>query len=117
MPASGQDPVKVEQEAYRVIEEAVTTKPFTTEELDGYKIRVRAAKIGSVDDNSELAGDLAQSQALYGDWHEFFREQERVLTLRPEDLATAVHTSLVRSNRTVGLIQPPPADGATEGGR
>jgi len=66
-----------------VIEEAMTTKPFTQEELNGYKVRVRAAKIAAVEDNSNLSGELAQSQAILGDWREFFREQERVLALRP----------------------------------
>jgi predicted Zn-dependent peptidase len=117
VPASGQDPVKVEQEAYRVIDEAMTTKPFTDEELDGYKVRVRADKIGSVEQNVELAEALSDAQALYGDWHEFFREQERVQALRPADLAAAMRTALVRSNRTVALIQNPPAAAANEGGR
>ena len=107
----------MEQEAYKVIEEAMTTKPFTTEELDGYKVRMRAEKIGAVDGNSGLAGELAQSQTLYGDWHEFFREQERLQSLRPADLAAAIKAALVRSNRTVAFIKNPPATAANEGGR
>jgi predicted Zn-dependent peptidase len=116
VPASGQDPEKVEQAAYKVIEEAMTTKPFTAEELDGYKVRVRAAKIGAVDGNSSLAGELAQSQNLYGDWHQFFREQERVQELSVKDLLDVLKTSVKKSNRTVGLIQNPAAAAANEGG-
>jgi predicted Zn-dependent peptidase len=117
VPASGQDPEKVEQEAYRIIEEAKTTKPFTTEELDGYKVRMRAAKIGAVEDNGQLAGELAQAQMLYGGWGEFFREQERLQGLRPEDLTAVMRESLVKSNRTVALITNPPAAAASQGGR
>ena len=116
VPASGTEAAAVEQEAYRVIDEAMTTKPFTAEELDGYKVRVRAAKIGTVEDNGRLAGELAQSQALYGGWREFFREQERVQSLRVEDLEAVLHEAIVKSNRTVALIQAPPAAAATEGG-
>ena len=116
VPAKGQEPEAVEQEAYRVIEEATTTKPFTDEELDGYKVRVRAEKIGAVAENSQLAGELSQSQALYGDWHEFFREQERLQSLKPADLAAAIRSALVRSNRTVAYIKNPPATAANEGG-
>jgi len=116
VPAKGQDPEAVEKEAYAVIEDAMTTKPFTTEELDGYKVRMRAAKIGAVDENEGLAGELAQSQMLYGDWHEFFREQERLQSLRPEDMTTVMKSSLVRSNRTVAFIKNPPATAANEGG-
>ena len=117
VPASGQDPVAVEQAAYKVIEEATTTRPFTAEELDGYKVRMRASKIGTVEDNGELAGELAQAQQLYGSWREFFREQERLQGLRIEDLTAVMRESLVRSNRTVAMIQNPPAPAAREGGR
>lgn len=117
IPASGQDPAFVEQEAYKVIEETLGEKPFTAEELDGYKVRVRAQKIGAVEDNSSLAGELAQAQALYGGWREFFREQERVQALAPADLAAVMRAGLVKSNRTVASIVNPPAVADGKGGR
>jgi predicted Zn-dependent peptidase len=116
VPAKGQDPEAVEQEAYAVINEAMTTRPFTAEELEGYKVRMRASKIAAVDDNEQLAGELAQSQILYGDWHQFFREQERLQSLRPADLTSVMQAALVRSNRTVAFIKSPPATAANEGG-
>ncbi len=116
IPASGQDPEQLEQEAYRVIEEAMTTKPFTAEELNGYKVRVRAGKIGAVEDNGSLAGELGQAQALYGNWRSFFREQERVQSLTVEDLSAVMREMLVKSNRTVGIMKNPPATAANEGG-
>ncbi len=117
VPASGQDPATVEQEAYKVIEEAMGAKPFTKEELDGYKVRVRAQKIGAVEDNGNLALELAQAQALYGGWREFFREQERVQKLTPEDLTAVMRKGLVKSNRTVASIVNPPQGGESKGGR
>lgn len=117
VPASGQDPEVVEKAAYQVIDEAMTKKPFTAEELDGYKVRVRAQKIGAVDDNSSLAGELAQAQALYGDWRAFFREQERVQALTPQDLTNALKSVVMKNNRTVAMIKNPPASSANEGGR
>lgn len=110
VPAQGQDPAAVEKAAYDVIAEAMGAKPFTQEELDGYKVRVRAQKIGAVEDNGELAGELAQAQALYGGWREFFREQERVQALTPGDLQAVMHAGLVKRNRTVASIVNPPAD-------
>jgi predicted Zn-dependent peptidase len=117
VPASGQDPGAVEQAAYDVIADAMGGKPFTNEELDGSKVRVRAQKIGSAEDNGELAGELAQAQALYGGWREFFREQERVQTLTPDDLTAVMREGLVKSNRTVATIVNPPAGGESKGGR
>ena len=116
-PASGQDPLKVEQAVYDVLSEIETSRPFTAEELAGYKVRVRAEKIGAAGDNAQLAGSLAQAQALYGDWHEFFRGQERVQALTTADVLAAMKRSLIRSNRTVGVIVNPKTQAANEGGR
>ena len=117
VPAKGQDPEKVEAAMYAVIDSALTSQPFTAEELAGYKVRVRAAKIGAVDDNSSLAGELAQAQALYGNWRDFFREQERIQALTPADLTAALKAVYSKSNRTVAMLKNPPATAANEGGR
>jgi predicted Zn-dependent peptidase len=114
--APGQDPQKVEQATYRAIDEAEGAKPITAAELDGYKVRVRANRIAEAEDNGRLAGDLAQSQMLYGDWREFFREQERVQRLTPADVMSAMREALVHSNRTVAYIQNPPDSAAAAGG-
>jgi predicted Zn-dependent peptidase len=117
VPAAGQDPLKVEQEIYSVLDEIQKSKPFTAEELDGYKIRVKSEKIATVDANSDLASSLAQAQILYGDWREFFREQERIQSLKVSDLMDAMRRSLVKSNRTVGVIINPSAQAANAGGK
>ena len=92
------------------------TPPSTQEELDGYKVRVRAQKIGSVEDDGDLASGLAEAQSLYGDWREFFRAQERVQALTPQQLGDALRTYVTRKNRTVAEIVPP-ATAQAEGGR
>jgi predicted Zn-dependent peptidase len=114
VPAAGQDPEVVERAVYGVLD-SIAAKPFTQEELAGYKVRMRAKKIEAAEDNASLAGELAQAQDLYGDWHEFFRESERVQALRPADLMDAMKTYLVRLNRTVGMIVNPKT-AAAEGG-
>jgi predicted Zn-dependent peptidase len=43
-PASGQDPLDVEREIYAVLDEIAGDKPFTADELAGYKVRVRAGE-------------------------------------------------------------------------
>ncbi len=117
-PATGTEPQALEQAAYGVLDQAMSTEPITQAELDGYKVRVRAAKIAAVDDNASLAGELAQAQSLYGDWREFFRETERVLSLTPEQLTTALKGAVTKKNRIVAMMVPPPAQApAAEGGR
>ena len=77
---------------------------------------MRADRIRAAADNASLAGALAQAQNLYGDWRQFFREQERVQALTLADLAAAQKRSLIRSNRTVGVIVNP-AEAANQGER
>jgi len=116
VPAAGQSALAVEQMVYDALDE-IAKKPFTQDELDGYKVRTRAALVGSVRSNSSLASSLAEAQTFYGDWHEFFREQERVQALTVDDLMSAMKRTLVRSNRTVGVIVPPAETTADAGGR
>ena len=115
VPAAGQDPVAVETEVYKVIDEAMTTKPFTQEELDGHKVRTRASMIGEAESNASLAGALASAEMVQGDWHEFFRSAERLVSLTPADLQAAMKKSIKKSNRTVAMIVNPKT-AANEGG-
>jgi predicted Zn-dependent peptidase len=115
VPAAGQDPLAVEKELYAAMDEIEKSKPFTDEELAGYKVRVKAQKIDQAESNASLAGQLAQAQVLYGDWREFFREQERVQALTVKDVMDVMKKSLVKSNRTVGMIVPPEKTASTGG--
>ena len=117
VPATGQDPLKVEQAAYDVIDSVLTVNPFTAAELDGYKVRVRARNITRAEGNSSLTDALVRAQILQGDWREFFREQEYVQALKVDDLQGAMKRSLIKRNRTVGLIVNPPKQASNEGGR
>ncbi len=118
VPAAGQDPLAVEKQVYAVMDTIATSKPFTAEELAGYQTRVKAQKISAAGNNSNLAGELAQAEVIYGGWREFFREQERIQSLTPEQVMAAMKRACVRSNRTVGMIVNPPArSAANEGGR
>ena len=117
VPASGQDPYKVEQAVYGVMDSVLSTSPFTVAELDGYKVRVRAGNIARAEQNTSLTDALVRAQILQGDWREFFREQERVQALTVEDVMSAMKRSLLKSNRTVGMIVNPPKQASNEGGR
>ena len=116
VPASGQDPLAVEQEVYQVLDE-VKSAGFTAEELDGFKVRTRAQKIATAESNSNLALELAQSQIMFGDWREWFRDSERVQAIRLEDLKAAMEKTLVKSNRTVGMIVNAKPESGAGGGR
>lgn len=115
--AAGQDPAAVEREIHAVIEESMTTRPFTAEELEGYKTRTRAFTISACDDNGQLAGMLAEAQMTRGDWRAVFRDVERVQSLTVADLQSALKQAIRRDNRTVAMIVPPAPTAEAKGGR
>jgi predicted Zn-dependent peptidase len=117
VPAAGQDPLKVEQAAYDAIDEIMASKPFTQEELDGYKVRTRSQMVRTAESRERLAEELAYAQTFSGDWHEFFRQAERAQALTVDDVMTAMKQTLVRSNRTVGMIVNPKTQTAAGGGQ
>jgi predicted Zn-dependent peptidase len=117
VPASGQDPLKVEQAVYDAIDEIQASKPFTAEELDGYKVRTRAQMISTAESRENLSEELANAQTFFGDWREFFRQAERVQSLTVDDLLAAMKRTLIQSNRTVGLIVNPKTETTAGGGQ
>ena len=117
VPAAGQDPLKVEQALYDALDEIQKDKPFTADEVNGFKVRTRAQLVQQAEDNQSLATALVAAQTAYGDWHEFFRGAERAQRVTPQDVMDVMKKTLVRSNRTVAVIVPPESKTATaEGG-
>jgi len=118
VPAAGQDPLAVEQELYDALASIQKDKPFTEEELAGYRVRTRAALVQRAASNEGLAEALAESQTAFGDWRAFFRQAERAQSIEPSELIEAMKKSFVRGNRTVAVIVPPKTETASaEGGR
>ncbi len=116
-PATGVDAHKAQAAIDAALHDIAAGKPFTEDEVAGYRVRVKAGKIQEAQSNDDLASALAQAQNLYGDWHEFFREQERVQRLTPADLTAAMKRSMIDSNRTIGMIVNGPNQAANAGGK
>ncbi len=116
VPAAGQDPLAVEAAFHEVVEEALASKPFTADEVDGFRVRTRAQMIGQVEGNQGLARALATAQIVQGDWREFFRGAERVATLTPESVNAAARAAIRKGNRTVAMIVNPKT-ASNEGGK
>lgn len=86
--------------------ERLKTQPVSKEELDGVKRRARANLIRGLDDNSGLAGQLAQWQVLTGDWRNLFQQLDKINAVTPADIQRVAKTVFVKSNLTVGTIEP-----------
>jgi len=87
---------------------------ITDDELKMIKNRAKANLLRGLDDNSGLAHELAENQALYGDWRELFRNVDRIDAVSKADIRRVAAQIFVPTNRTVGIIE---TAGAAKGGQ
>jgi len=90
----------VDAEIQRLVDEGVTE-----EELAGVKQRARANFLRGLDSNNGLAGQLAMTQSLTGDWRNLFREVERMESVSVEDIRRVAAEIFTVKNRTVLLSE------------
>jgi predicted Zn-dependent peptidase len=83
----------------------IKTQDVTPEELQSVKTRVKAQLLRQLDSNSGLALQLAQTQTLYGDWRELFREVDKINAVTPADIRRVANSTFDPNNRTVGYIE------------
>lgn len=84
----------------------------TAEELEGVKQRARASLINSLRDNMGLANALADWQVLTGDWHNLFRQIDRINAVTPQDIQRVAKATFVDNNKTVAALEPVEAAGS-----
>ena len=82
------------------------------EELQSVKTRAKADLIRGLGDNGGLAAQLAEYQAMYGDWRELFRQIDRIEKVSKADIRRVANKIFTPENRTVGIMEtakPPSA--------
>lgn len=90
------------------------TQDVSPEELQSVKTRVKAGLLRGLDSNAGMARQLAETQTLYGDWRELFREVDRINAVTPTDIRRVANKVFDVNNRTVGYVDTAktPAGGA-----
>ena len=81
------------------------TQDVTPEELQSVKTRVKAGLLRELDSNAGMAQQLAETQTLYGDWRELFREVDKINAVTPADIRRVANKIFDVDNRTVGYIE------------
>lgn len=74
------------------------------EEVEKIKARAKASFIRQLNSNNGLAMQLAAYQTRWGNWHEMFRELERINAVTAEDIQRVAQEYLTKKNRVVGMI-------------
>ena len=85
--------------------ERLKNEDVSDAELARFKASARASLLHSLNDNAGLAGQLADYQTRYSDWHEMFRELAKIDAVTKADIRRVAQKTFVASNRTVGRIE------------
>jgi predicted Zn-dependent peptidase len=104
VPTPGHTPQEL-REATRAEIERLKKEEITDEELAMVKTRTKADLLRTLDSNGGLANQFATSQALFGDWREFFHEVDRIDKVDKADIRRVANETFVDSNRDVGMIE------------
>ena len=92
-------------------------EPPTTEELERVRNQVQAGAIQRLQDNFGLAFQLSQSEALWYDWRQTFKDDAAVAAVTAADVQRVARTYFAKANRTVATLVRPAAADSTGGTR
>lgn len=104
VPNRGISPDSLEQAALAVLD-AVTADGITADELARAKTRARAALVRGLDSNSGLAGQLAEYEAVTGDWRNLFRTLDEIENVTADDVCRVAAATFRPENRTVAVMR------------
>ncbi len=90
----------VRDEVARLVADGVTD-----EELAGVKQRARANFLRGLDDNEGLADQLSTYQMETGDWHNLFREVQKMDAVTADDITRVAAEIFQDKKLTVGMIE------------
>jgi predicted Zn-dependent peptidase len=103
-PSPGHTNLECEAEILVQIEKMKTdTIPQT--EMDKIKSRAKAQFISSLANNAGIARQLGYYQNLYGDWHQMFRQLDRINAVTPGDIVRVANKYLTTNNRSVVMME------------
>jgi predicted Zn-dependent peptidase len=103
-PSQGETNEVCEQAIDSVIE-SLQAAPIPAEEVEKIKARYKANFIQSMQSNLGMATSLASYENMYGDWHQLFKELDRINAVTADDIQRVAKKYLTRENRTVVWLQ------------
>jgi predicted Zn-dependent peptidase len=104
VPSQGHTPEECEQATYKEIDR-LKNEMVTSEELKKAKTRARADLIRTLGDNMGIAEQLAEYQALTGDWRNLFRDIDHINAVTAQDVQRVARQYLNEKNRTVATTK------------
>ena len=103
VPTSPHTPLELELAIYEEINKIKNSAPDSVD-LGRIKNQILAGDYRRLSSNLELAMQIAESEAAFGDWRETFRLSRRLLDVTPADVQRAAVRYLNASARTVATM-------------
>ena len=103
VPRSPHGAAEIEQAVYEEIEKIKETAP-DPRALARISNQLRAGDFRRLSSNLELAMQIAESQASFGDWSETFRLSRRIMDVTPEEVRRVAIQYLHTRSRTVATM-------------
>ncbi len=104
--AKGHTNDECEKAVWKQIERIKTT-PLSDKELDAVKTRARVNFLRQLQSNQGLALQLAWAETILGDYHQLFRQVDKINAVTKEDIQRVAQKIFVKRNCTVGKIVKP----------
>lgn len=103
IPAQGHTNAECEAELLAEVEK-MKVEPVSAEDLEKIKARANAGFINGLESNQGLASQLAYYQDYFGDWHEMFRQLDKVNAVTSDDIMRVANEYFTKKNRTVVMM-------------
>lgn len=94
---------EIEQSIYQELDDIRATPPDAAA-LERIRNQVRAGEFRRLSSNLQLGMQIAESEAVFGDWRETFRLSRRILEVTPEDVQRVTAKYLHPGGRTVAVM-------------
>jgi predicted Zn-dependent peptidase len=107
VPIAPNTTAQIEQAVYEELDRLLREPP-TEAEMQKVRNNVEAAGIQRLTSNFGLAFQLSNSEALWRDWSQTFRDQAAQARVTGADLQRVIRAYFTPSNRTVGTLVRPP---------
>ena len=104
-PPQGGNTTELETVVLAEIEKLKTEVP-TADEMKRVITRYRSGVLRGMKSNLNLAQELADYQAVSGDWHSLFKEIQEISAVKPEQVTAVAKKYLTKQNRTIGKVIP-----------